>query len=347
MGRVPLDRRVVLRRALLLLAVILGAASRMASRSAAADPKPGAGAATAAATGGKTVRLFTVGNSFSGNATRFLPSLVKAGGHTLVLRTASVGGAPLSLHWGKAEAHEKDPQDPAGLYASKKGLAEELRADKWDFVTIQQASIKSHDLGTYRPYARNLHDFIQTNAPGAQVLVHQTWAYRVDDKRFAPPPKGSKPATGEPASREEMYKSLTHAYRIIAAELGSKVVPVGDAFQLADSDPAWGYRPDPAFDPKAAQPPALPDQSRSLHVGWKWSTGKGGEPSLQMDGHHASDAGQYLGACVFYEVLFGESVVENTFMPKGLDADYARFLRQTAHRAVEASRQEAEGTRSP
>ena len=27
------------------------------------------------------------------------------------LRTASVGGAPLSLHWGKAEAHEKQKQE--------------------------------------------------------------------------------------------------------------------------------------------------------------------------------------------------------------------------------------------
>jgi hypothetical protein len=28
--------------------------------------------------------------------------------------------------------------------------------------------------------------------------------------------------------------------------------------------------------------------------------------------------------------------VGNTFVPKGLDADYARFLQQTAHRAVSA-----------
>src|SRR3954470_25043058 len=120
MNREPITRR----------AALLLAAGLVATLSAA---DPGAKAA-------KTVRLFTVGNSFSGNATKFLPDLAKAGGHNLVLRTASVGGAPLALHWGKAEAHEKDPADPAGLYGSKKGLREELRAEKWDFVTIQQAS---------------------------------------------------------------------------------------------------------------------------------------------------------------------------------------------------------------
>ena len=285
--------------------------------------------------GGKTVRLFTVGNSFSGNATRFLPALAKAGGHTLLLRTASVGGAPLALHWGKVEANQKDPMDPAGLYGSKKSLAEEMRAEEWDYVTIQQASIRSHDLETYRPYARKLHDFIKANAPGAKVLLHQTWAYRSDDKRFAGSPKA-----GEPATREEMYQSLTNAYRTIAAELEAQVVPVGDAFHLADSDPKWGYRPDPSFDPKTASPSVLPDQSRSLHVGWTWSKPKEGKPALQMDGHHANDAGQYLGACVFYEVLFGESVEENSFVPGGLDRGYAQFLRQTAHRAVEASRRQ-------
>ena len=54
-----------------------------------------------------------------------------------------------------------------------------------------------------------------------------------------------------------------------------------------------------------------------------------------MDGHHASVAGEYLGGCVFYEVLFGETVVGNTFIPPGLDAAYARFLQETAHKAVE------------
>jgi hypothetical protein len=56
-----------------------------------------------------------------------------------------------------------------------------------------------------------------------------------------------------------------------------------------------------------------------------------------MDGHHANAAGQYVGACVWYEVLFGPSVVGNTFVPKGLDPAYAKFLRETAHRAVTAA----------
>src|SRR5687767_15830370 len=143
----------------------------------------------------KTVRLVTIGNSFSGNATRFLGDLAKAGGHVLVHQPMSVGGASMETHWTKIQANEKDPKDPAGLYGTR-ALSTTL-AEGWDVVTIQQASIKSHDVETYRPFAAQLRDYVKTHAPKAELLLHQTWAYRVDDPRF-----GSKtPKAGEPATR--------------------------------------------------------------------------------------------------------------------------------------------------
>src|SRR5947207_15567361 len=91
----------------------------------------------------KTVRLLTVGNSFSQNATRYLGDLVNAKGHTLIHRPLAIGGASMEVHWEKARLHEQDPKNPRGLYG-KKSLREELVSEAWDFVTIQQASIKSH-----------------------------------------------------------------------------------------------------------------------------------------------------------------------------------------------------------
>src|SRR5437016_3283853 len=60
----------------------------------------------------KTVRLLTVGNSFSQNATQYLGDLVKAKGHTLIHRPLAIGGASLEVHWEKAQLHEKDRKDP-------------------------------------------------------------------------------------------------------------------------------------------------------------------------------------------------------------------------------------------
>lgn len=284
----------------------------------------------AAAQPTKTVRLLTVGNSFSRNATRFLGDLAKAGGHELVHRPIIVGGASLQLHAERAQLHERDPQDKAGLYTNGRSLKDELRADKWDFVTIQQASIKSHDLKTYQPYAGWLADDIHQHAPTAKLLVHQTWEYRVDDPRF----KVSDPKPGEPATQAAMHEGLTSAYQAIAKELKAGLIPVGAAFHLADTDPKWGYKPDTSFEFKQAQSPSLPNQTHSLHVGWRWVKEKDGKQSLKIDGHHANTAGEYLGACVFFEILFGDSPVGNAFVPQGLDADFARHLQETAHRAV-------------
>jgi hypothetical protein len=278
----------------------------------------------------KTVRLLTVGNSFSQNATRFLGSLASSAGDVLVHHPAVIGGATMAQHWEKAELHEKDPQDKGGFYGTKRSLKQELLAEPWDCVTIQQASIRSHDPATYRPYARQLHAYIKRYAPRAEVLVHQTWAYRCDDSRFAV----KTPKAGEPGTWEAMYQGLTHAYTGVAAELRTRLIPVGDAFHLADTDPKWGYQPDRKFDFKNAQAPGLPDQTHSLHVGWQWKKQADGRVTLSMDGHHAGKAGEYLGACVFYEVLFGKTTVGNAFVPPGLEPAYARFLQETAHQAV-------------
>jgi hypothetical protein len=281
----------------------------------------------------KTVRLLTVGNSFSQNATKYLDQIVEAGGHTLIHHRCVIGGSGPDQHLAKAALHEQDPDDKAGLYITGRSLRQELLAEQWDIITIQQASIRSHDAANYRPAARDLYDYIKQYAPASEVVIHQTWAYRVDDPRFATP--SDKP--GEPRTQQEMYDGLSAAYRTIAEELGVRRIPVGDAFYAADTDPVWGYRPDPNFDRETAQPPALPDQTHSLHVGWRWGDAEG-KKSLRMDGHHASPAGEYLGGLVFYEFLYGKSAVGSTFRPDGMHADYARFLQETAHRAVESAK---------
>ena len=153
------------------------------------------GSAMCAATGvqsRKKIRLLTVGNSFSGNATRYIVQIAAAAGHEIVLGRADLPGCPMDRHWNNVEAAEADPTSATGkAYTMKAGdkskpctLKEILTSDKWDFVTIQQASVISSDISTYRPYAKNLRDFIKKNAPQAEVLMHETWAYRCDDPRF-------------------------------------------------------------------------------------------------------------------------------------------------------------------
>lgn len=283
------------------------------------------------AAGPKTIRLLTVGNSFSHNATHYLGDIAKANGDNLILREDNIGGSSFDIHLKKLEVWQKDPKSKLGQYTEGKGLQDDLIEKKWDFITIQQASIKSHDVNTYRPYAKQIADFIRKYAPDTTLIMHQTWEYRVDDARFSV----KEPKPGEPKTQADMYAGLKSAYSTIAKELNMGLIPVGDAFHAANRDPQWGYKvPTVPFDSKSAKPGDLPDQTHSLNVGWNWKKQPDGKMKLGMDGHHANMAGEYLGACVWYEVLFGKSVEGNAFVPKELDAGYAEFLQSTAHRVV-------------
>ncbi len=278
----------------------------------------------------KHVRVLTIGNSFTQNATRYLKQLAEAAGHKLTHKSLTIGGSPLERHAGMAMAFEANRSDANAKYSSGESLQEALASQSWDFVTIQQLSIKSHNAETYRPFAGQLADIVHRYAPGAKLLVHQTWAYRKDDPRFT----GKATSDGEPTTQREMYEALSEAYRVIAEELHAEQIPVGDAFWLADNDANYGYQAADTPGLKQLQHPQLPQQLHSLHVGYRWRKADG-QWKLGMDGHHANLAGEYLGGCVWLECLFGESSVGNTFIPNRMPPAYATFLQTVAHRAVQ------------
>lgn len=274
----------------------------------------------------RPLRLFTVGNSFSQNATRFLPQLAQEGGHELVIGKAVKGGCSFLQHWEAVEAWRMNPDDPKAKIYANKSLHEQLGTEPWDVITVQQYSLHSSDLTTYRPYAPKLVAHLKSVRPGAEVVLHQTWAYRVDADKF-----GLVAPKQNATNQREMYERSRAAYWEIAAELGLRVIPTGDAMWRVDSDPKWGFKRDTVFDPKTAVHPALPNQTHSLHVGYRWSA----EKKLGKDANHANAAGEYLGALVWYGFLFNESPEKLTFVPPGVDAAFAAHLRKVAWQIVQ------------
>lgn len=279
----------------------------------------------------KPLRLLTVGNSFAYNATRFLPDLAKASGRKVEIGAANFRGCSLELHWKTALAAEAG-QPGGAIYppktkgGPKRSLRDFLQAGPWDVITIQQASASSDDEKTYRPFGPDLAAYLRRHAPEAEIAVHETWAYRHDDPRFK---DGLTPVS--------MHENLHRAYYGLAKELGMRVVPVGDAFALAVARPEWTFHADPSFDPSRMTYPETPPQPRSLHAGWTWFEKPEGR-KFALDGRHANLFGQYLGSCVFYEFLFGESAVGNPFVPSGITPEQARSLQEIAHAAMAASR---------
>jgi hypothetical protein len=271
---------------------------------------------------GRTLRVLKIGNSFSQNATEFLPDLAKSQGHTLILGRAEIGGCSLQKHWELAEKFEANPDDPDGKPYSKMSLKQMLLSDKWDIVTIQQHSLAAPDLSTYQPYANKLAEYIRKHAPQAKIWIHETWAYRSDDKMF----KDKK-------TQAQMYQNIHEAYEKIAKDIqAERIMPVATAFQNVRKDPRYQPELEMDVDPKAFTYPKLPKQVHELCVGWSWDT-KTKPPTLRFDPKHATTAGKYLGALVWHETLLGE-VKLPAFVPPDLPAADAEVLQEIARKTV-------------
>src|SRR5690349_13200720 len=111
--------------------------------------------------GTRKIKIFVIGNSFSQNATTWLPDLAKEANIELVIGRAELGGCSLQRHWEIIEASEADPEDPKGKSYKGKSLKELLNEDTWDYITIQQYSKHSTDVSTYRPYAKNIYEYVK------------------------------------------------------------------------------------------------------------------------------------------------------------------------------------------
>jgi len=287
--------------------------------------------------GGEEVRLLMVGNSFSLDASRYLPGLAQAARKKLILENAVLAGGSLQQHVKGIKAYEADPEGNKGrIYTERflklaqgegpKSLRDLLVLKPWNYVSIQQVSALSFKEESYEPFAHFLVEYIRKFIPEAKLLVHQTWAYREDSDLL-------RKASLTP---ETMYLGLSAAYTKLAQAYAAEIVPVGLAFQTARQTERWKFHyPDPDFDYAAPSRGRIPKQKGSLNVGWEWKKREGEpEPVFTLDAKHANRDGQYLGACVFFEVLFGESVVGNTFVPEKIAPGDARMLQEIAHAVV-------------
>ncbi len=328
------------RRLALRLALAAGLLAPLAGWSASATDT-----AAAANAPRKSVKLLTIGNSFSNNAISQLPQLAEAGGKELLLGRTSLGGCSLERHAKHLAAALKDPESAEGrpytnnpavfgkALAGRKtvSLPEALAAQEWDFVTIQEWSARSFKPEFQEPYAKQLIEAIRKYAPTAEILIHETWAYREDHSWYQ---------KGDELTQQKMYDGLHAAYRELSARYGGlRIIPSGSAIQAARQTPRWTYKVDPNFDFKNPPEGQLPDQTGSLNVGWTWRK-KDGTQKFGLDAIHVNAAGCYLGGCAFYETIYNDSVPPATaYAPKGMSVEDAAQLREIAHQAVQAERQ--------
>ena len=171
------------------------------------------------------MKILCIGNSFSEDAASYLSRAAANQGIEIHVENLYIGGCPLERHYNNMLSGEKayELEINGNNTNEKVSLSESLEKEKWDIVTIQQASHFSAFYSTYQPYASELVKFIREKQPEAKVYIHQTWAYEENSQRLA---------DNGFAARKEMFAKIKESYRLAAEECAvDGMIPSGQVFE--------------------------------------------------------------------------------------------------------------------
>lgn len=274
----------------------------------------------------QTINVLTIANSFTDSLVRYFPDAVASTGNAVNFQRANFGGCELERHWSYIQAEMNS--EVCRIYQGGRKLSTILEGTPWDFVTIQQASHASWRPETFHPYADNIIEFVRSHAPGAEILIQQTWSYHYDHPQF-------RPGSEWGIDQTEMYNRLTRNYTDLAGMYSFRVIPSGYAIQLARAEQPVKFTPYPMETVANLHWPNLPDAAGTLVGRYFWQKNEAGKMELRSDLIHLNPRGQYLQACLWYGFLFGNPTSEITLNPGDLDSEDCEFLRKTAQKAID------------
>lgn len=221
------------------------------------------------------MKLLSIGNSFSVDAHRWLRDIAVAHGEEMYNVNLYIGGCSLMRHWSNVETNTAGYSTYIYGVSVKRAIsiAEALAMEKWDVITVQQASRDSGRPETYEPYLSNLAALIHETNPQAQIYFHQTWAYEMDST--------NESFGNYDYDQRKMYESIVSASENAAKSVDAGLLPVGRVIQhLRENVPEFDY--------------------------------KNGGMSLCVDGCHLSlDYGRYAAAATWFATLMKKRLLVN------------------------------------
>ncbi|MBR2616007.1 MAG: DUF4886 domain-containing protein [Clostridia bacterium] len=267
----------------------------------------------------KVLNVLIIGNSFSTGWPDELNGLLKAAGIRAQIFSVYYSGCPLVSHWHWLQTDKKNyrlrhhEQDGGTSDDHDVGLDFCLRQRNWDVISLQQhfspSKAVSYDeaLKSCTPYAENLYNYIREKYPKSTLVWHETWAYEVkkadltNDFRHGAEPFKQTQSVPDVETQTLCYENMRKVSVKLAEDNKVPMIPCGDAWQIARANPLIG-------------------------------------DTMTRDGYHDGPVGggQYLNACVWFEMLTGQSCIGNTWRPKyALTEERLIELQKAAHQAVE------------
>ncbi len=216
------------------------------------------------------MRILTIGNSFSEDATRYLHGIAEAAGEGFEIINLAIGGCSLEQHYHNMKGGKKSYMYfYNGCFMERlEVLTEFVESQEWDVITLQQASHFSFNKDTYYPYVTELVKYLRQAQPKARIMLQETWAYEDGSDRLYN-------VAGYKTS-DEMLADIKAAYADVAKSEGfDGIIPSGEMFGALL---------------------------------------KNGVAKIHRDTFHASlGLGRYALGLLWFKVLTGKSVIDNSF----------------------------------
>lgn len=188
------------------------------------EPEPGDG----------IVRVLAIGNSFSQDAVeQYLYELGQAAGKEMIIGNMYIGGCNLDKHLNNirndvASYEYRKIVDGNKTNSSSVKLSYALADEKWDYISLQQASGESGLYSTYSGLG-DLITLVSAAVPDATLVWHQTWAYASTSDHASFP--------NYDRDQLKMYNAIMDASRTAMSQHQELkiVIPSGTAIQNARS----------------------------------------------------------------------------------------------------------------
>ena len=263
-----------------------------------------------------TLNILMIGSSFCYYYVEELWGMLDAAGIKARVCNVYYSGCPLENHWNwwkSGEAHyEFFITDENGRKGFKDvNLEHCLKQGNWDIISLQESTHKiragggvAHFANT-QTYLTDLWGYIKEQFPQSRHFWHQPWAYQVG-------------ADKNGIQMTDLAMQLMHT--IPLKDYAIKVCKEFD-LEWVNSGEAWHLVRQAGYDELCAR----------LGV-------NGNKGDYSHDGDIGG--GQYLNACVWYEIITGQDCRENTYRPEyqtlTLSDDLIKLLQESAHKAVQA-----------
>lgn len=224
------------------------------------------------------MKLLSIGNSFSMDAQKWLHQIAQSGGEDIDAVNLYIGGCSLEMHWNNFVSQA--PRYELRINGEMQRMIsvnEALKLEKWDVITLQQASPLCGDYRTYQPYLSYLDREVRCACPDAKIYIHQTWSYEVTCAQ--------KGYDNFHRSQRIMDELSIAAYEQASSDTGAALIPCGDVIRyLRKNVPEFDY----------------------VHGGM----------SLNRDGFHLTyDYGRYAAGLTWYAFLTGKDPLGVSFVP--------------------------------